>query len=90
MPIFITGESKVKYVLISRAIFENLKFSEFILSERKMGPIILFALTAHHTPNLVSGDSTLFISLGLSAYSVCYFEYLLGRISKPFLFRGII
>jgi len=41
--------------------------SGFIVSEKKMVPIILTALRAHHTPNWMSCKSTACIRLGLSA-----------------------
>jgi hypothetical protein len=31
--------------------------SEFMISEYKMGPINLVALTAHHTPHITSRDA---------------------------------
>jgi hypothetical protein len=40
---------------------------EFTMPKKKLGLIILVALTMHHTPNLMSCNSRLHISLGLSA-----------------------
>jgi hypothetical protein len=40
---------------------------EYIVSEKKAGPIILVALTAHHTPNLMSCNGTSCDILQLSA-----------------------
>jgi hypothetical protein len=36
-----------------------------------MGPILLVTLTAHHIPTLMLPNSTLFISLELSAVTSC-------------------
>ena len=38
----------------------------WVMSRKNMGPIIHAALTAHHTPNLVSSNGTFGSSLGLS------------------------
>jgi len=41
--------------------------SEFIVSEKKIDPTILVALTAHYTPNLTSCNGTSYISIESSA-----------------------
>ena len=49
-----------------------LHLSELTLSKKKTKLIIFVILTAYHTPNLTLHNSTLYISLGLSAD---HFEY---------------
>jgi hypothetical protein len=44
-----------------------LSLSEFIMSGNKMSPIILVALAAHHSPNLISRNGKSYVSLVLSA-----------------------
>ena len=40
-------------------------FPEFIVSGKKIGPIILVALTAHHAPDLTSRNGRSWITLAL-------------------------
>jgi len=45
--------------------FCTINFLEFIVSGKKVGPIILVALTAHHAPNLTSRNGRSGITLRL-------------------------
>jgi len=45
--------------------FCTIYFAEFILSGKKVGPIILVALIAHHAPNLTSRNERSGITLTL-------------------------
>jgi hypothetical protein len=50
----------------------SIYLSEFVVSLKETGLIIIVALAAHHTPNLVRGNGTTCVGLGLPTDSPQY------------------
>jgi hypothetical protein len=65
----------VNLILIIGARICPVYVSEFMLSEKNTGPIIIFALNEHHAPTLSRSD-TLCVSVKLSVDQCLLFEYL--------------